>query len=448
MFLYLWGFLLVLSAPSAFAGARSTSQQDPKQASVEGGILVREPIGGSHIFITQAGIGHPQSVVLIHGLGDLASDTWTELIPQLARTYHVVAFDLPGFGRSEKKNLLYSPTYYAEVTKWVVDTFVPNSYSMLGHSMGAAIAMRYASKYPENLEKLILANTAGILHRTVITKTLLQPNISQNAPDLPKHVSQRADLLIGNVIDALNRIPLDIDTLLRNDFLRTTFIGRDPARVAALALVAEDFSPEVFGIQTPTLILWGDRDAVAPLRTAHILRSNLPYSDLQIISETGHVPMLENPQIFNDAVIAYLAESSPKRIRNTSPGSDVGRCNGQENLLFEGSYHSIEIKNCTDVLISNTVSGPISITNSSVNIENSKIIADNIGIIIQDSIITSSGIEIESNIGLEIRRSKCDIAGAFLNTKAKAVDIDDFSSIVFSVSRIRTDQYDRYMHGP
>lgn len=439
---------MFLCSPSVFAGTRSVSQEDPRQARAEGGILVREPIAGSHVYITQAGKEHSQSIVLVHGLGDLASDTWAELIPQLARTYHVMAFDLPGFGRSEKKNILYSPTYYAEVTKWLVDTYVPGSYAMLGHSMGAAISLRFASKYPENLEKLILANTAGILHRTVITKGLLQPNLSQTVPNMPERAAQRIDLLIGSVVDALNRAPLDIDTLLRNDFLRTTFIGNDPARIAALALVGEDFSSAVFSIQTPTMILWGDQDAITPLRTAHILRSTLPHSDLHIIKGTGHVPMLENPKAFNDAVLAYLVQKVPKRAANTSPGHAVGRCKNQSHVIFEGPYRSIEIENCKDVLIRNVASGPISISKSSVTIENTHILAEEIGMTIQDSAVTVSGMKIESPVALDVRRSQCDIAGAYFNARTKAVETDGFSSLMFSVSRLRTDQFDGYRHGP
>jgi pimeloyl-ACP methyl ester carboxylesterase len=66
----------------------------------------------------------------------------------LAQRYHVLAFDLPGFGRSDKQNVLYSPVNYAAFVKWLVEERVNGPFTLAGHSMGGVIALRFAAIYP------------------------------------------------------------------------------------------------------------------------------------------------------------------------------------------------------------------------------------------------------------------------------------------------------------
>ena len=115
----------------------------------------------------EAGRDHPYTVVLVHGLGEGAARDWEHVIPALARRYHVLTFDLPGFGRSEKQNALYSPANYAAFVKWIMEARVNGPFTLVGHSMGGVIALRFASIYPRNLRHLILIDTPGILHRSV-----------------------------------------------------------------------------------------------------------------------------------------------------------------------------------------------------------------------------------------------------------------------------------------
>jgi len=63
---------------------------------------------------------HSQVLLLVHGVGDDASLIWHELMAFLADEYHVIAFDLPGFGRPGKPNVLYSPERYGEFIHWLI----------------------------------------------------------------------------------------------------------------------------------------------------------------------------------------------------------------------------------------------------------------------------------------------------------------------------------------
>lgn len=431
--------LMLLTAADVFADVSPTASA--------GATMAREPVSGSRVYISQAGKEHPESVVLIHGLGDLASDTWQELIPRLARNYHVIAFDLPGFGRSEKANLLYSPGYYAEVTKWIVATYVPGPYHLIGHSLGAAVALRFAASGPDRLQTLTLANAAGILHRTTFARNLLQPDFKERLPGRPEQPEQTFDSLLSRLIEELDRLPFEGEMLLQNEFLRGTILGGDPARIAALALVSENFSAVLFKIMTPTLIIWGDQDRVTPLRTGRVLQSILTNSHLQIIPAAGHLPMLEQPKLFNETILAYLERKPGPSMPAEVPGGAIGRCKGQSGQFFQGIYREIEIENCTDVIIRNVVSGRITLSNATATIENSRIISADTGLLVRDSVISASGLKIEADLALAVERSRCDLAGTHLNASRLPIQADAASIILFSVSRIQTPDSARYWHG-
>ncbi|MDX9710481.1 MAG: alpha/beta hydrolase, partial [Trichloromonas sp.] len=172
--------------------------------------MVREPVFGGQVLIQEAGRKGNPPLVLIHGLGDPASGTWQTLLPQLARDYHVVTFDLPGFGRSQKQNSLYSPGNYATFVKWVVDEFIGAPPIVAGHSLGGAIALRYAGTYPEALTRLVLVDAAGVLDRRVYTKEMLGV-LAENF-SIPVAV----DSFLGNMVGGLPNPLFDLDLMLDN----------------------------------------------------------------------------------------------------------------------------------------------------------------------------------------------------------------------------------------
>ena len=97
--------------------------------------------GEAHVYT--AGPENAPSVVLVHGIGDKGARDWTGLMSMLAPDFHVISFDLPGFGRSSKSNEQYTPKNYAAFIRYVVQQRVSKEpFFLVGHSMGGAIALR------------------------------------------------------------------------------------------------------------------------------------------------------------------------------------------------------------------------------------------------------------------------------------------------------------------
>jgi pimeloyl-ACP methyl ester carboxylesterase len=125
-----------------------------------------DPVFNSRTYIEQWGDPADPPVILVHGLGDSAARDWRYLAPALADNFYVIAFDLPGFGRSQKYNALYTPDTLARVVAWVADAYVERPFALIGHSMGGTIALNYASTHSDRLTRLVLIDAAGVLHRT------------------------------------------------------------------------------------------------------------------------------------------------------------------------------------------------------------------------------------------------------------------------------------------
>jgi pimeloyl-ACP methyl ester carboxylesterase len=129
-----------------------------------------EPVFLSKLVYKELGTQHANKLILVHGLGELAMQDWDSVYSDLALQYHVVALDLPGFGLSAKPYGRYSPSNYARVINALAYHLGFEQFTLIGHSMGGAVSLKYAELYPERLNKLVLVSAAGILDKTAFVK--------------------------------------------------------------------------------------------------------------------------------------------------------------------------------------------------------------------------------------------------------------------------------------
>ena len=292
-------FGLVLLAVLVAASASAESRQ----------ATIDEPVFGGKAFVLEAGHCHERSVVLVHGLGDDASRAWDLVVPELAREYHVLAFDLPGFGRSTRANELYDPERYVAFLDFLVSQYVSGRFALVGHSMGGAIALRYAAAHPDKINRLIVVDVAGILHRVAYSKAVAQLRIEHLPGTYP--AEQSVSRWIGDLLSThsrVSRFTVPVEKLiLTTPAMRRHFLQGDPNKIAAYALVLEDFSPWILRVTAPTLVVWGAKDPIAPLRTGKLLASNIPGARLKVIPGAQHTPMKSQPMRFHRILTGYLA---------------------------------------------------------------------------------------------------------------------------------------------
>jgi pimeloyl-ACP methyl ester carboxylesterase len=331
---------------------------------------IDEPIFEGKVCTVQsnrdAGIG----VILIHGLGGSVDD-WKNVIPALARDFHVVAFDLPGFGKSDKGSQDYSPTRYASLAHYLADHYFQNkTYSIVGHSMGAAIALRFAAQHPLRFQRLVLIDAAGILHPQVISK--FQAGSMLQRTSGVQQTRGFAERLSGKVLEQMDRLPISPIDIANSALGREHVLQGGPEKIAALELAGEDFGNAITSVTEPTLILWGDNDLTVPQRTGKVLATRMPHARLEIIADSGHEPMqdqaertnalIRNHLLASDHDLAEQYQHAPRLPAFTS--DRLGTCSGESGKEFKGDYRSIELRDCSNITIRNARVGQLSVFNS------------------------------------------------------------------------------------
>ena len=336
---------------------------------------VAEPVFGGKVALYRAGPPGAEPVVLIHGLGRNASRDWDQLIPALAARHEVFALDLPGFGQSDKGNELYSPVNYARVVEAVIGSRVSRPFVLIGHSVGGAVAISYASRYPERVSRLIVVDVAGILHRAVYAQSLSRL-ITEPPGDNPPPGAPWLDSFIHKVLTRVEPLPGAARVFLDVPALRQQVLNGDPTAIAAYALVDHDFSRDLREVRAPTLAIWGTEDKVAPLRTGRVVAAVIPGARLALLEGLAHAPMLQDPERFNALLLDELDGKlglEPFALRRGDPGARTAACDGAPGQVFSGDYGEITLVRCADARITSARIGRLVIRDSSVRIVNSHV---------------------------------------------------------------------------
>lgn len=412
---------------------------------------ISEPIFEGRVCTIQANRGAKTGVILIHGLGGSVND-WLRTLPALAADFHVVAFDLPGFGLSDKGSQRYSPTRYAHLAQFLAEHYFHDKpYHIVGHSMGGAIALRFAAQHPLRFQRLVLIDAAGILYPQVIIK--FQAGSMMERASGVWQTRGFAERLSGKLLDQAERLSISPNDIVSNALGRDFVLRGGPEKIAALGLAGEDFSDAIPAVTEPTLILWGDHDLVAPLRTGKILAARMSHARLEIINDSGHEPMLDQPERLNILIKKHLLASDQdlaESYQQVSPlppfaSERTGSCSGESGQIFEGDYKAIKLRDCSNITIRNARIGQLSAINSRLNIIDSEILGKNEGLHADNSDITITNGAISGVIAIKAIGSRFDIAGVQLKgTQAAVKGLN--SKFVFSICRINSPHMNGALH--
>jgi len=444
-----------LAAHSAPAGGETAHAGSVRPPSVvnRSETVVKEPVfhGQAHVFT--AGRKDAPTVVLVHGIGDKGARDWEGLTDVLAHDFRVVSFDLPGFGRSSKANQAYTPENYAAFLRHLaVEQAWPKPFFLVGHSMGGAIALRYAARYPHDVAALVLVDVPGIVHRLAYSRFLVNLGIDF-LPSLYRAQNDHLSNLAGSILSLVERARPAPEVILTSARMRQNFLSGEPSKIAGLALALENFSADIAHVQTPTLVLWGGRDELAPVRNGRVLSANLAQAQLEVFEASGHTPMDDVPESFTRRVAAFLHAPVLDR-RNTilhremvwPVSTRAASCSRQHDMIFEGDYDRIAINRCRNTQLRNVRVRELRITNATVSIEDSWIGGVNGGLIVDDARVSITSSAIEGRTAITAIASHLDIAGCRIVGAESALVAPRQSEVLFSVSRVQSPHFRGSLH--
>ena len=272
-------------------------------------------VAGTRTNVVEMGAGDP--VILLHGFGD-SLGTWRYTIPALARTPHVIAADLPGFGSSHPSTHRPLLDWYAHWTEELIAKVAPRGRAtLIGNSLGGAIALDTALRTPLRVSKLVLVDCAGLgtgvplWWRLVTAQFVRIPQLGGPAARmLPASVLER---IVGEVYSSLVfHRPTNVDAICARDFsahYSTPAHLRhlsDMGHVVVRELASGRLMDDAQKLHVPTLILWGKQDRLIPVAHGHALQRRLPDSQLYLVDDCGHCPQLERPAELSAAVERFL----------------------------------------------------------------------------------------------------------------------------------------------
>ena len=255
---------------------------------------------GYKLHYLEAGRGEP--VILLHGTGGEGA-RWTPQIQGLSSDFRVIALDQIGFGQSDKPMTNYHSGIFAGFLAGFMKAIGVPKASLIGQSMGAAVALSLAVEKPEMVERLVLVN--GGAYRSG------PPMLRTTPPDW--HARQIANAAtLAESREYMEKLYYDhsfvTDELVEHNLilrLRSahTIESMQTANERGLGGVTED---EVRAIKAPTLLVWGANDKLSPPANADKLNAAIKGSRKVLIDKAGHYPFLEHPDKFNQVVREFL----------------------------------------------------------------------------------------------------------------------------------------------
>jgi pimeloyl-ACP methyl ester carboxylesterase len=262
--------------------------------------------------IVDMGSGEP--VIFIHGLSGCWQN-WLEQLPLFARDHRVIAVDLPGFGQSEMPHKEISMTCYAEAIDELMEELDIETARIVGNSMGGFIGAELAIQHPERVERLVLVAAAGLSIESIRTdrKTGLRHRAENIVFFTLGHIASRSHqvALRPRLRHALLMLVAAHPQKLPGPLAAQQVLGSGkPGFSDALeAMCRYPLRDRLEKIGCPTLIIWGEKDVLVPVKDAAIFEELIPDSRKIIYKDTGHVSMMERPARFNSDVKAFLDEA-------------------------------------------------------------------------------------------------------------------------------------------
>jgi pimeloyl-ACP methyl ester carboxylesterase len=241
--------------------------------------------------ISKRALNKEPAVICIHGSG-ADSVVWSNQLSRLSRYFKVIIPDLPAHGKSEGTPLETAEEYAHWLNKFS-ESLSLDSFYLMGHSFGGAIAQEFAHHHAEKLKGLILIGTGPNFRFSKIYKELHEQGI-----DLSQKEDIKSFLLSKDVPDSFIK---GYETLKK---MSSSLLHDD-----LLAAGKFDSTSWLSSVKIPSLVLWGEHDSITPKELPIKLSDLLPVSEFKIINNSGHVVMIDARDEFNSIAKDFIQQN-------------------------------------------------------------------------------------------------------------------------------------------
>lgn len=280
---------------------------------------------GGPVFVADYG-GNGPLCVLLHGLGG-SHLNWMSVGPELARNFHVLAPDLPGFGRSPSAGRQASIAANVRLVEELIRSVPGGPALLMGNSMGGLIALGVAAGRSDLLSGLVLVDPALPIPRGELFRfdpVALRFVAAYAVPKLGEYVLSRSATTLGAeglVRGTLERCTVDlrrVDSELvaamidleRERFARPNWheaVLEGTRSIVQTLASRKHVERWIRAVSAPTLLVHGAEDQVVRLSASRAAAGVRPDWDFVVLDDAGHVPMMEVPAAFLEVVDTWMA---------------------------------------------------------------------------------------------------------------------------------------------
>ena len=240
------------------------------------------------------------------------------MVPALARRRRVITLDVPGFGDSAPVGPGFELSAVADrIAAAVREAGVTGAFDLVGHSLGAGIALTLATDSPATVLRLVLVAPAGLAPVHRLASVAVSAGVD-GALWTRRRLVALADLawgrrlLLGLAAAEPSAIPPTQARLMID-----ASAGASRTAAALQTIAGSDLRPLLGRLRAPLGVIWGARDRTVPIRHADVIRSARPEVEVVVIEGAGHVAMVERPEAFV-AALSGLLQRLPKDSTSSS----------------------------------------------------------------------------------------------------------------------------------
>jgi pimeloyl-ACP methyl ester carboxylesterase len=250
-------------------------------------------VAGVRLRVRDDGPRDAPSLLLLHGFG-ASLDTWEPWATALSGKYRVIRFDLPGFGLTGADPTGdYTDVRTMRIIIALMDQLRVEKAAFIGNSLGGRIAWNFAALHSDRVSKLVLISPDGFASPGFeYDKSPKVPLMMQALPYVAPRNMLKTSLAAGYARpEALSEATL---TRYRDMLLAPGVRSAMLARMGQVIL--RDPAPTLARIKAPTLLLWGEKDAMIPISNAADYLRDISTAKLERLPNLGHLPFEEDPK--------------------------------------------------------------------------------------------------------------------------------------------------------
>jgi pimeloyl-ACP methyl ester carboxylesterase len=254
---------------------------------------------GLRLHCAESGDAHGTPVLFLHGWPD-SWYSFSRVLPLLPPTLRAIAFDQRGFGESDHPDSGYTIPQLAADAVALLDALDIERAALVGHSYGSFVAREVAAAHPQRVTALVLIGT-GYSTSTPVTDGL-QVAVREVPNPIPEPFAREFQ-----ASTVYRPVPAEFFDRIVAESLKIP-APLWPAMIDAL--MSHDATASLSKLRAPTLLLWGDHDALFARDDEDRFLAAVPGARLEVYEETGHCPNWERPEDVAADIAAFLTRAS------------------------------------------------------------------------------------------------------------------------------------------